>query len=160
MVTNNPEPQDENEEVGAEKIPSYEDLVTEEPEREVNLEDYKPPSQTLSEEEEETTKLTDKQSILRALTPKFRNKAINDFGQSAMVSRIFPDNYQDKQFITIASIMEQQCENEDFDPILIVCQVQDVLSIGYEGRGIADRLELAGAMDDAEMERLSKDLGL
>jgi hypothetical protein len=77
-----------------------------------------------------------------------------------MISRILPDNYVDKHFIISAALIEEQCTEENFDPIAIISGVQDALMIGFEGRGIGDRLELAGAAREQEMEKLSKDLGL
>lgn len=137
----------------------YEDMVQEEPEREIDPNVLNVP-RSVSEEEEEVSGKTDIQAIVAALTPRFKNKRINELCQSAMVSRIFPDNYTDKHFLITASLIEEMSPDEDVDVVGIISQVQDALSIGFEGRGIADRLEIAGVAHEAELEKLSKDLGL
>lgn len=139
-------------------VPSYEDIVTEEPLREVDLVDYVP--KTLSEHEEETVQKTDIQAILRELVPKLPNKRMRDLLQPALVSRVFPDNYMDKHFLLSAALIEECDPEGDVDVVGIISVVQDILSKAYEGRHIADLLELAGAAQEKELEKLSKDLGL
>jgi hypothetical protein len=156
----NPEEGDlDNEAEMPQEPPKYEEIATEVAERPVNIEDYSAPK-SITEEEEETPQKTDIQAILGSLTPKFRNKRINELAQSAMVSRIFPDNYTDKHFLITASLIEECDPHEDIDVVGIISQVQDALSIGFEGRGIVDRLEIAGVAHEQEMEKLSKELGL
>ncbi|MFA5300473.1 MAG: hypothetical protein WC389_19985 [Lutibacter sp.] len=156
MVTNN-DGENKDQESGSNL--SYDEMVQEEPEREIDPSALVLPK-SISEEEEEVVGKTDIQAIVAALTPRFKNKRINELCQSAMVSRIFPDNYTDKHFLITASLIEEMSPEEDVDVVGIISQVQDALSIGFEGRGIADRLEIAGVEHDAELEKLSKDLGL
>jgi hypothetical protein len=141
-------------------IPDYEDVKQEEGERPVILEDYKPSVKTATEEEDENEHKTDIQAILSALTPKFKNKRLNELVKSSMVSRIPPDNLTDKHFLIAAALIEEQIYDDDFDPIGIISQCQDALLIGFEGRGIADRLEIAGVAHEAELDKLSKELGM
>ena len=117
-------------------------------------------SRTLSESEEETEHKTDLQAAMRALLPRFKNKRMNDLLQPAMVSRIFPDNYLDKNFLIVMSVIEEQEGADDIDIVGIISTVQDATSIGYEGRGRVDILEVAGVAHEEELEKLSKDLGL
>ncbi len=152
MVNNNPNPENEEE-----KVPSYEEMVQEEPEREVDLSKFATTAKTIEEEEQDTVQKTDIQAILGNLTPKFKNPRINELCQSAMVSRIFADNYQDKHYLIAAALIE---EDTDPDVVAIISQSQDALSIGYEGRGIDDRLEIAGVAGEKDLEKLQKDLGL
>lgn len=142
--------------------PNYEDLVSEQPERDFPNEppslDSLAVSASEAEPEEDLSHKTDIQTILANLTPKFATKRMNDLLQPVMVSRIFPDNYTDKMFLISASIIE---ESEDFpDVIGIISNVQDACSIGFEGRGIVDRLEIAGVVHEESMEKISNELGL
>jgi hypothetical protein len=147
-------PEDEN------AVPKYEDMVINEPEREVKLDSYVPPAKTIDEEEEETVQKTDKQAILRALRPRIKDPVLNELAQSAMSSRIFPDNFTYKHFLIAASHIERHMYDKDLNVASIISQTQDFLSIGFEGRHIADLLELAGAETSEELDKLSKSLGL
>lgn len=135
------------------------DSVIEEAEREVDLGAYVSPK-SLSEAEEETRQKTDIQAILKVLTPKFSDKELNDILQPAMVSRIFPDNLLDKHKLIVLRELQRHAPTDSIDIIGIISMSQDALSIGYEGRGISDRLEIAGVVHEEEMEKLSKELGL
>lgn len=148
-----------NEEEFDHPISSYEELVSEEPERDLGLDESGLPK-SLSEAEEETEQKTDLQAAMKALMPRYKDKRINELMQSAQVSRIFPDNYIDKHFLITASLIEEYEPTDDIDVVLIISQVQDALSIGYEGRGRIDILEIAGVAHEEEMEKLSKELGL
>jgi hypothetical protein len=154
----------DNEDLGQEgneeqPLPKYDDLVTEEKEREVDLGEYEVPK-TLHEAEEETQQRTDIQAILRVLTPKFASKRMNDLLQPIMVSRVFPDNYLDLNYVLNMYEMEEHEDEGDIDFVGIVTGNQAATSIGFEGRGIADRLEIAGVVHEEEMEKLTKELGL
>jgi len=137
----------------------YKDLVTEEPMLDVDFNEFKQPK-TLSEEEEETAPRSDLKEAMHRLLPKYKNKRIDNLMQSAMVSRIFPDNYIDKLFLITASVIEEQDPEDDVDVVGIISMSQDGLSIGYEGRGRLDILEIAGVAHEEEMEKLSKEFGL
>lgn len=75
-------------------------------------------------------------------------------------TRIFPDNYLDLNYLQVMSMIEESEEEEDVDFVGIVSAVQAATSIGYEGRGRFDILEIAGVAHEEEMEKLSKELGL
>lgn len=139
---------------------NYEDLKTEEPEREVDLDELDIP-RTVTETEEEHTQKSDIKAILDSISPKSKYQRINDLTQPAMVSRIFPDNMLDKNKLTVLSLLEEYEELDSEVPVIdTIMNVQDILSIGYEGRGIVERLEIAGVAHEEEMEKLAKDLGL
>lgn len=131
----------------------------EEDELPVDLDDDEEYPRTIGEEMEESRQVTNVQAVLKSLTPRFPNRRVNELLQSAMVSRIFPDNFMDKHFLITAALIEEYDPFDDPPVIEIISWVQDGLSIGYEGRGIGDRLEIAGAAEE-EMEKLSKQLGL
>lgn len=154
----------ENEEITADIAPEptgYGDIVTEEPEREVDLGEIDEPK-TLTEAEEETEHKTDLQAAMRALLPKFKNKRMNELLQSAMVSRIFPDNFLDKNYLLVMSLIEESeiDDNADIDVVGIISAIQDGLSIGYKGQGRIDILEIAGVAHEEEIEKLAKELGM
>ena len=128
-------------------------------ERESGLDDLEV-SRTVSEAEEETEHKTDLQAAMGALLPRFKNKRMNDLLQPAMVSRIFPDNYLDKNFLLVMSTIEELEGADDIDIVGIISNVQDATSIGYEGRGRVDILEIAGVAHEEDMEKLTKELGL
>jgi hypothetical protein len=138
----------------------YEDLVTEESEREVEDDTANEP-RTVTEAGEDTPQKSDIQAILQGLTPKFKYPRINDIAQSAMVSRIFPDNLLDKQKLAVLALLEEYDEDDSEVPVIdIIMNMQDAMSIGYEGRGIADRMEMAGVAHEEEMKKLADGLGL
>lgn len=144
----------------ADEVPEYEDLVTELPEREVDLAKYGATA-TVSEAEQETEMQSDIKYLARLLTPQYKDQILNDELQAVMVARIFPDNMLDScKMTTLARFMEFDPDNNDFDPWRVILAVHNAHSIGYEGRGIIDRLELAGVAHEEEMEKLSKELGL
>ncbi len=140
-------------------LSSYEDLANEEPERDIGLDESDMPK-SLAEMEEDTEQKTDIQAILKVLTPKFSSKSLNDVLQPAMVSRIFPDNLLDKMKLLVLRELQLSQPTATIDIISVISNVQDALSIGYEGKGIIDRLEIAGVAHEEEMEKLTKELGL
>ncbi len=140
---------------------NYDDLVVEEPEQDIELEDIEGGGKTLLEAEEESPHDSDIKAIHRSLHPKYKDKKLNELAQSAMSSRVFPDNFWAKHRLIVTSLVEEYAEDgKDFDLVAIVSEVQDALSIGFEGRGRVEDLELAGVAHEEEMEKLSKELGL
>jgi len=131
--------------------------IIDDSERETGMEDV---GKSLSESEDEALHQSDLQSVLKSLSPKFKNERMNELLQPVMVSRIFPDNYLDLNYLLVMSMIEELGEDSDVDIVGIITGVQVGTSIGYEGRGIADRLEIAGVAQEQEMEKLSKELGL
>ena len=135
--------------------------ITNDAEREI--EDLEVPSGgggTLSDEESGVQHKTDLQAILSYLHQHYADKRQDELLQSAASSRIFPDNYLDKNFFLSMSFIEEHEGEDDIDVTGIINRVQDATSRGYEGRQRAEDLELAGAAHEEEMEKLSKELGL
>jgi hypothetical protein len=141
-----------------EKEESLDIPIIDEPEREIA--EY-PAPKSISEEEEETPQRTDLQAVLRTLTPHYPDKILNEKLQPVMVSRIFPDNMLDSCKLTVLSrVWEHDPTKDDIDMFGIILATHGAHSIGYEGRGIVDRLEIAGVAHEQDMEKLSKELGL
>ena len=139
------------------EVPEYKDLVVKEPELEVDLEDDD--SKSVTETEEESPQTSDIKAVLHAITPSSKYQRVNDLARPAMVSRIFPDNLLDKQKLVVLSLIEEHDENDSDIPVIdYIMNVQDMFSIGYEGRGIIERLEIAGVAHEEELEKMAKDL--
>ena len=139
---------------------TYDELVSEEPERVVDLEELGI-GKSLSEAEEETEHKTDLQAALKLLIPKFPDSRMNDMLQPIMVSRIFPENLLDLNYLlNMTQFEELERKGENLDFVKIVTGNQAATSIGYKGQGRIDILEVAGAAREQEMEKLAKDLGL
>ena len=134
-------------------------VVIEEPEQMFDLEGIGTGG-SLAESEEGTLHQTDLQAVLKYLHPKYKDPRLNELLQSAMSSRIFPDNFLDKNYLLVMSIIEEHEGDSDIDILGIISMVQDATSIGYEGRGRVEDLEVAGVAHEQEMEKLSKELGL
>lgn len=149
--------EEENEEL----LPTnYKDLVTEESARDIDLSELDV-AKSISEAEEETPQRTDLQAVLKTLTPVYKDKELNDMLQAIMVSRVFPDNMLDScKLMVLRRLQQFDTASPDVDVIGIITAVHSAHSIGYEGRGIVDRLEIAGVAHEQEMEKLSKELGL
>jgi hypothetical protein len=151
-------PEDNLADAQEEHIPTYEELVKEEPEREINLQEI---PKTIEDEENISRTKTDAQAILQALTPQFKDKELNEVLQPIMVSRVFPDNMLDSCKMTVLSrLLKFSPTDNSIDVWGIISATHVAHSIGFEGRAIADRLEIAGAVQEQELEKLSKDLGL
>jgi hypothetical protein len=146
------EPLEVMEEVDSNNILEYD-------EREVGIDDLGG-MKSLTDAEDETPHQSDLQSVLKSLSPKFKNNRMNELLQPVMVSRIFPDNYLDLNYLLVMSMIEELEEDSDVDIVGIITGVQVGTSIGYEGRGIADRLEIAGVEQEQELEKMTKELGL
>lgn len=137
----------------------FEPVMIEEAEQDFDLEDFGE-IRTLAESEEETPHQSDLQAVLKYLHPKYKDKRLNELLQSAMSSRIFPDNFLDKNYLLVMSLIEEKEGDDDIDIVGIISMVQDATSIGYEGRGRIEDLEVAGVSRDEEIEKLSKELGI
>jgi len=138
----------------------YEELATEAPEREVGVLDEESGGETkrksLAEKLEETSELTDMQSAVASLFP---GELGNDVANKTMIGRIAPD-----VFISALKLMTIQdlTESDPDKPINVVRTMMKnyvLLSIGLDGKGRIDLIELAGANKETEeLEKLGKGL--
>ena len=149
----------EQEKTPAEEPVTYKELLTEEPEREVDLAGYEAPK-SLGEESEETEQLSDLQAALKRLHPQYTDKKLNEILQSAMVARIPPDHILDKNFLICMAYIEEHADDPNLDIMAIISGVSDATSIGLEGRDRVEILEVAGVAHEQEMEKITKELGL
>lgn len=153
----------------SEEEQGYEFSKTEEPERKIDLGKVEVSPEDAGIDGEDMPGKTDLQAAMKYLLPKYKLNLkdgkllpfdIDSKLQPIMVSRIFPDNYLDLNYLLVMSMLEE-CEGEaDIDVSGIVSLVQAATSIGYEGKGRFDVLEIAGVAHEEEMEKLTKELGL
>jgi len=86
------------------KLPKFEDLSVEEPEREI-ADDANGGGYTggsVTEQEEATGNISDFKALIGALNPHIKDVRLNELLQTARVSRIFPDNFLDKSAVITA----------------------------------------------------------
>jgi len=138
---------------------TYERLSVEEAEREVGpLEEdsdgVKPKS--LADKFDEAPELSDMQSTIKNLFPEDLGDYIVN---KVMVARIAPD-----VFIPLLKMLvnEEITKSDPHKPIsvaAIVAKIYTLLSIGLDGKGRIDHIELAGASKETEeLEKLGKGL--
>lgn len=141
------------------KEDSYDDIVTEEPERPIDLPEGGGVT-TLSEAEEQGAHVSDIQAIAKHLHFQYKDKMLNEILQSAASSRIFADNLLDKGYAIVANYLEDHEFDEECDPIFIINVVQDACSRGFEGRQRIEDLELAGVIHEEELEKIAQSMGV
>lgn len=136
----------------------YKDKVILEPEREVeeDLGEEEDGHKSLSEKIDETPDLSDMQSALRKLFP---DSLGDDIVNKVMVARVAPD-----VFIPLLKMLvnEEIAKSDPTKPISVavtVAKLYTLLSIGLDGKGRIDHIELAGASKDSEeLEKFGKGL--
>ena len=92
--------------------------------------------QSAAETEGTSPNDSDLQTTYKALLPKLKQADINELMQLFMVSRIFPDTYLNKKFITVMSLKRRHPEIPIMD---LENYVDSAMSIGYMGKA---RLEI------------------
>ena len=92
--------------------------------------------QSAAETEGTSPNDSDLQTTYKALLPKLKQTYINELMQLFMVSRIFPDTYLNKKFLTVMSLKRRHPEIPIMD---LENYVDSAMSIGYMGKA---RLEI------------------
>lgn len=161
-----PDEDDEEEAINEEAInpeQAYNALKVEAPVRKVDEDDDDDFDEdtSLENREQENPNESDLKATLRRLFPKFENEEINQIASAAMVARIQPDVFMPLLRLTVVSIIENHAEDEDVNINVTVNTIYAIMSIGLEGKGRIDALELAGSAKDAEeLDRIAKGLGV
>lgn len=139
----------------------YNELATEAPEREIELLDEekegdKAKRKSLAEKMEEGTDLTDMQSAVRDLFPSGLG---DDVANAVMVGRVAPDVFISAlRLMTVQDIMESD-PDKSINVVKTMMKNYVLLSIGLDGKGRIDLIELAGASKETEeLEKLGKGL--
>ena len=110
-------------------------------------------TQSASETEGTSPNDSDLQTTYKALLPKLKQPDINEMLQLFMVSRIFPDTYLNKKFLTVMSIKRRHPEIPIMD---IENYVDSAMSIGYMGKA---RVEIVIVHGRAGSPKESEDNG-
>ena len=110
-------------------------------------------TQSASETEGTSPNDSDLQTTYKALLPKLKQPDINEMLQLFMVSRIFPDTYLNKKFLTVMSIKRRHPEIPIMD---IENYVDSAMSIGYMGKA---RVEIVIVQGRAGSPKESEDNG-
>lgn len=138
---------------------AFDELAIEAPERVVEpLEEGedKTTAKSMAEKGEETPDLSDMQSAIAKLFPEGLG---DDIANKVMIARIAPD-----VFIPLLRLMvvEEIMKSDPKKPISVVstmAKIYTLLSIGLDGKGRIDHIELAGASKETEeLEKLGKGL--
>lgn len=141
--------------VTTKKDDMYLALVEEKPEREVEL-IAEEKVKTLAEKEDELPSLTDMQAVLKRLFPDFLGDQTSN---AAMVGRIAPDVFLSLlHLMTVEDILKTD-PREKISVVTTLLKNYVLLSIGLDGKGRIDQIELAGASKESEeLEKLGKEL--
>jgi hypothetical protein len=155
---------DEDEELADELYPV---LVTEEPERHVDVghDGHK----SLSEAETEGGNQSDLVNILKRLLPSFSDYEIDELdllGRAIMVSNVSPDMFMEAMHLTVDSIVEAHAYDgimntkKPIDVMMVINVIFGIYSPALQGKVRVELVELAGsAKDNEELEKVSKGLG-
>ena len=138
----------------------YSKLKEEAPPRDVELPGTNG-HKSLEESENDNAELSDTKASLKRLFPHCDVAIIDRVLQSAMIARTAPDVFLDMIYLTVTSVVEDlDADGLSFDVQEIINLVYAAFSIGLEGKGRIDILELAGsAKEQEQLEKLSKSMG-
>jgi hypothetical protein len=104
-------------------------------------------TKSASETEGTSPNDTDLQTTYKALLPKFKEPDIDEIMQKFMVSRIFPDTYLNKKFLTVMSIKRRHPKIPIMD---IENYVDSAMSIGYMGKARVEIVVVQGRAGQPE----------
>lgn len=146
------------------KIDAFDQLATGAPARQVDLPRADTPNghngKSL-DDAMDSPNLTDHQATLQFMFPTIPITYIQRISRVAMMARIFPEAFLDHiRMNVIAIVQEMEADGVDVNVTEVINLVHHVYSIGLGGKGRIDGLELAGAAKEAELEKLSKMVGL
>lgn len=143
----------ENEEKQEEEEAFYGNIATEAPEREVEK-DGKPKS--LEAKEDETPDLSDLQASLKKLFPELGDKIHN----AIMFARVAPDMFIPILRILVNAAIKRMDRKKPINVAEQATLYYILASIGLDGKGRIDTIELAGSITEAEeLKELSKGFG-
>ena len=129
---------------------AYDSMAVEAPVREVDMPENEEnlAAKSFSDKEDENDDITDMQAVMRKLFPKQSTAEEN----LAMVGRIYPDVFV--PLIDMMSTNEVMMSPDDakINVAAIHLKHYALLSIGLDGRGRIDALELGGAARDTKLK--------
>lgn len=135
----------------------YNEMAEELPPREVEYSSGGEP-QSLDEAEQYHPQLSDMQTADKGLFPDLGDDVIN----ALMMARVSPEIFVDIIRLNVNAEIERMDETKEINIAKIATKWYTSGSIGLDGKGRIDRLELAGSSKeaDAELEKLSKSMGI
>jgi len=143
------------EEEDKEQTDIYEGMVTEAPPRKVDIgdeEDYK----SLEEREDDAPNLSDLQTTIKKLFPALGSK----IDQAIMVARVAPDMFIPLMRILVNAAIKRQDPYHPLNVAETASLYYVLTSIGLDGKGRIDTIELAGSAKEADdLESLMKGMG-
>lgn len=139
----------------------YEELAEEEAPRDLIVpEEGDDGHKTLTERMEEQD-MSDWHVAIARLFPEFEAEDIKELSSAVVVARIAPDVFLDMLRLTVISIIRRKDPKKPIYPMRVINMVYSLMSIGLDGKGRIDLLELAGAMKESEeLKDLGKGLGI
>lgn len=132
----------------------FSQLATEEPESALEID--VPHTKTLEEQEAENPHLSDLQAVIRMRFPDYGNVVENGL----MMARISPDVFKALLRLKVNAEIKKQDPSKPVDVTAIALKSYTQMTIGLDGKGGIDLIELAGVANDKEIAELSKNLGL
>jgi hypothetical protein len=134
----------------------FNQLATEEPERELDVTEEISHKKTLEEEETENRHLSDLQTVILKRFPDYGNLVENGL----MMARISPDVFKALLRLKINAEVRKSNPYKPVDVTSIALKSYTQMTIGLDGKGGIDLIELAGVANEKEIAQLSKNLGL
>ena len=122
----------------------YDDMVTEAPEREVDVEDDD--HRSMEEREDEAPNLSDLQTTIRKLFPALGN----NIDQAIMVARVAPDMFIPLMRILVNAAIKRMNPYKPLNVAETASLYYVLTSIGLDGKGRIDTIELAGSAKEAD----------
>lgn len=130
----------------------YQEMVTEEPARDVGI-DEDEDIRSLEDREDEAPNLSDLQTTLRKLFPSLGTL----IDQALMIARISPDMFIPLLRVLVNSYIKKQDPHQPLNVAEIASLYYVLCSIGLDGKGRIDTIELAGSAKEADdLESLMK----
>lgn len=152
-------PEEDDEPVDPDEM--YQALKTVTPPRNGEEDDDYDEGVSLETAERDNPNESDLKATLRQLFPRFEDKKIDQLARVTMVARIQPDVFKPMLRLTVDSIVRNHLDDDDVTVASVLVIIYSIISIGLEGKGRIDGLELAGSAKDAEeLDRISKGLGI
>lgn len=139
----------------------YDELATIEAEKEVELSEEEMESdgtkpKSLAEKFDEKPDLSDLQSAIHNLFPSTLG---DDVINKLMIARIAPDVFIPLLRLLVVEEIQKSDPGKSINVASTVAKMYTLLSIGLDGKGRIDHIELAGASKETEeLEKLGKGL--
>jgi len=132
----------------------YNELVTDEPDREGELEDDIPDAPISSTQAENMSPNdSDLESTLKRLFPFCDTEDIQHIAQFIMLGRVFPDNFSTKVYLIVTNLALKHWNDSKFDVISTIMIIEGLCQIGLEGKGRVETVIVSGnSKEVAEQE--------